>query len=77
MPANEQECGAGKFQDWWPDQTAGLTTGLVEAGATGANGRGHCPMEREPDLVGTHLNGAAAGSFQDERFVKTAVATLD
>jgi len=27
--------------------------------------------------VGTHLNGAAAGSFQDERFVKTAVATLD
>jgi hypothetical protein len=34
-------------------------------------------MEREPDLIGTHLNGAAAGSFQEERFVKTAAVTLE
>jgi hypothetical protein len=77
MPAHEQECGAGKIQVLVTGSDSGLTTGLVEAGATGASGRGRCPMKREPDLVGTHLNGAAAGSFQDERFVKTASATLD
>ena len=30
-----------------------------------------------PDLIGTLLNGAAAGSFQEERFEKTAAETSD
>lgn len=54
----------------------GSETGLEKSGCHGGEWTRAWPWRREPDLIGTHLNGAAAGSFQEERFEKTAAVTL-
>ena len=63
-------------------ETPGMTTagglGPVGLWADGPNEPGPgAQWNRDPDLIGTRLNGAAAGSFQEERFKKTAAGTCD